>query len=244
MARDAEGKVIFDAEEQAELDRIIGERVARAKAEKPADYDDLKRLEKSVEKFEYKGTAKEKADALEAYLENKKQEQELADLEEQAKTQGTSPELLKEIREAKKDAKEAKDKLAAIEAKETEAIQSSQKAKLQEENYQAQRKLLLEKHEVDADNLEKNAKFMKFMKGKSNINLIEEYEDFVDFIGETETEAIKKVMSKEARSTSGGKGENSGGNHGLTKDQMETVNDWNKKNPRMQMSYREFAEKI
>ena len=39
MAKDENGKVYFDEDEQRELDRVVSERLARAK--QPEDYNDL-----------------------------------------------------------------------------------------------------------------------------------------------------------------------------------------------------------
>lgn len=237
-----DGKVVFDETEQKEVDRIIQERLSRVKAEKPADYDDLQELAKAIEDFEYKGTPKEKAAALKEFKAQQKEKQRLAEIEEQAEKEGTSPELLKRIADAEKKAQEAKDELAEIKKSDSDKKAASEASKIQEANYQLARAELLEKHEVDADDLEKNPRFMKFVKGKSGINLVEEYEDFLEFIGETEKEAIIKVKSKEERSTSGGQGGNQGGGHGLSQDEKDLVDDHNARYPKQKMTYKEFAQ--
>lgn len=60
MAIDESGNVTFTAEEQAKVDSIVQERLARAKAEKPADYDDLQEIAKELEAFDFTGTPAEK----------------------------------------------------------------------------------------------------------------------------------------------------------------------------------------
>ena len=51
-------------------------------------------------------------------------------------------------------------------------------------------------------------------------------------------------MSKEQRSTGGGKGSNTGSSYGLTDSQKNTLDEWNTKNPRMKMSQKEYSEKL
>ena len=245
MARNEEGKVFFDEDEQKEVDRIVGERLSRAKAEKPADYEDLLEVSKELEDFGYSGTPAEKKAAIKAYKAQLAAQQEVEELQKQAKEQGTTPEVMKAIAEANKAAKEANEKVAAMEAKEKELKEKKDSEDQQNKAYQAARQDLLDKHGVDADELEKNPKFMRFIRGKTNINLTEEYEAFEDLMGDTEVEVIKKLSSKELRSTSGGKGSNnSGGGANLTAEQKKMVDDWNIKNPKMKMSYKEYADKL
>jgi hypothetical protein len=231
-----DGTVAFDEVEQKEVDRIIQERIARVKAEKPADYDDLKEIAEDIGEFFEGATPAEKKAAIKAYKADLAAQKELEALEEQSKLEGTPPALLKEINDAKKAAKEANDKLAAIEAKETAKIEAEKLAKLQEENYQLARKELLEAHDVDADDLQKDEDFMEYIEGKKNINLVKEYEKFIKLTGKTAAEATLKYKSKESRSTSSGKGGNSdGATYGLTARQQDLA----KKGG---MTYKEYAE--
>lgn len=236
MAIDENGVVTFTPEEQAKVDEIVKERLARVKNEKPEDYDDLKEIAEEIGEFFEGATPSEKKAAIKAYKAELAAQKELEELQKQAQDEGTSPALLKEIQEAKKAAKEANDKLAAIEKAQNDKENAKKEEEAREANYQAARKELLEKHDVDADDLQKNDKFMKFIKGKKDINLIEEYESFVEFIGETEAETIVKFKSKESRSTSSGKGASSdGATYGLNNRQQELA----KKNG---MTYKEYAE--
>jgi hypothetical protein len=236
MAIREDGTVVFEGAEQQELDRIVGERLSREKA-KYSDYDDLKGLDEELKAFGYEGTAKERREAIKAQREAIATQNELDELQEQAKEEGTSPELLKEIKELKKELAEIKGERQAKMAEKEAKLKADEAWNKQLEEFQEEYK------DVDLDQLAENPKFKKFIKGKS-LPLKELYEDFIDFVGETETDAIKKVMSKENRSTSGGKGTNTGGSYGLSDSQKKTVDEWNTKNPRMKMSYKEYAEKL
>src|SRR5690242_20529748 len=82
---------------QEDVERIIGERLARERASK-VDYDDLKEVTELVQQFGYSGTPAEIKAALKAEAEERRKAAELKDLEEEAATTGTSPELLAEIK--------------------------------------------------------------------------------------------------------------------------------------------------
>ena len=208
-----DGTVVFEGAEQQELDRIVGERLSREKA-KYSDYDDLKGLDEELTAFGYEGTPRERREAIKAQREAMSAQTELETLQEQASQQGTSPELLAEIRELKKELSEIKSERQAKKA-EIELKEKNDKAwNEQLTDFQATYK------DVDLDQLAENAKFKKFIKGK-NLPLKELYADFADFIGEAETDAIKKTMSKQERSTGNGKGNSSeGGSYGLTSNQQ------------------------
>lgn len=241
--KDETGKVTFDTEEQNEVNRIVEERLAREKG-KYADYEDVKGIAEELKAYGYQGTPAEIRQAIKQQREETQRQNELQELQEQAKTEGTSPELLAEIKEAKRIAKEASDKLKEYETKEQSKMKEVEAKKEADEAWNKQVKEFTETYgDVDLDQLALNPKFVKFVKGK-HLPLKELYEDFIDFVGETEVEAIKKVMSKEQRSTSGGKGTNTGGDYGLTDSQKKTVEEWNRKNPNMKMSYKEYAEKL
>lgn len=238
-----DGKIVFDADEQLEVDRIIQERLARAKAEKPADYEDLKELEKVLEDFDYKGSPKEKAEALKAYREQVKQQEELEKLQHEAEEDGITPAIAKKIKDLESKLEEKTKALDEIvgerQAKKTE--EENQKKADEEWNKQVE-EFSGKYEDIDLEKLAKDQKFIKFASKRTG-TLLEKYEDYIELVGETEAETVAKVMSKELRSTSGGKGNNSGGTYGLTDEQKRTVDEWNKKNPRMQMSYKEFAER-
>lgn len=231
MAIKEDGSVVFEGAEQQELERIIGERLARERG-KYTDYDDAKGVLEELQQFGYEGTPSEIRQAIKTQREEA--QRKIDELEEK---QDDGERLT-----------QAEKKLLEKASKFVEKIEKDEEAKTKrtekETYYNQQVELLLEKHNIHAEELEKNAKFMKFVKGKTISNLTETYEDFVDFIGESEAEAIKKVMSKEIRSTSGGKSSNSGGNYGLTDAQKALVDEWNEENPGIKMSYKQFAEKL
>ena len=243
MARDENGNVTFDTEEQAKVDEIIRERISRVKPVDPVDYADLKEIATQLEEHGYFGTPAEKRAALKAHNEDIAAQAEVERLQEESKNTGTSPALLREIAEAKKAAKLANDRLEAIEAKETEKSNKKEQEKNQQEVYQVARKELLAKHEIDADDLGKNEKFMKFVRGKVITNLCEEYENFTELIGDVGIEAMKKNAQKEMRSTSAGKGSGIGSNSGLTTSQKSALEDWNTRNPTLRMSVKEYLER-
>lgn len=232
-----DGKVIFNEAEQAEVDRIIGERLARAKAEKPADYDDLKEIEKELEAFGYSGTPAEKKAAIKAYKAELEAQKELEILKEQAKNEGTSPELLKEIKELKKELEEIKGERQAQK-------QAVEQKKAADEAWNKQVKEMEEKYpDVDLDALAKDAKFLKFVKGKSGLTLSELYEDFIEFVGEAQAEALLKDKSKESRSTSSGKSQGSDGAKGLTDEEKRFIDENNRRYPKNKITYKEFLER-
>lgn len=224
---------------QAELDKIIGERLTRERNKYESELKEYQETLNELEDFGYTGTVQEKREAIRAYKAEIAKAQELEQLKQEASTTGTSPELLAEIRELKKELSDIK---AERQAKENE-LKHAQK---QKEIWDSQLKEFEEAYpDVDLEELDKNQKFVKFIKGK-NARLKELYDDFVDFIGEAEKETIIKLKSKEMRSTSGGKGSGSssaeGGTYGLSDAQMETLREWNAKNPQMKMTAKEFAQ--
>ena len=231
-----DGSVVFEGNEQLEVNRIVEERLARERG-KYADYEDVKGVTEELKAYGYQGTPAEIRQAIKQQREETQRQNDLQELQEQAKTEGTSPELLKEIKELKSELSEIKGERTAIK-------QAEEQKKKDNEAWNNQVKEFTTTYgDVDLDQLALNPKFVKFVKGK-HLPLKELYEDFIDFVGETEVEAIKKVMSKEQRSTSGGKGTNTGGDYGLTDSQKKTVEEWNRKNPNMKMSYKEYAEKL
>lgn len=238
-----DGTVVFEGAEQDELNRIIGERVARVKSEKPTDYDDLIEIAKDLGEFGFSGTPAEIKAAIKTQKEQIKQQAELDRLQTQADEDGISPSLAKKI-------KDLEDKLEQ-KGKDLEEIKNERSAKQKEiddkkkadEEWDKEVKEFTEKHsDIDLDGLSKNSKFIKFAQKRVG-TLTEKYDDFVELIGETEAEAIIKVKSKEERSTSSGNG-GSGGEAKLTKDQKTLVDEWNEENPRYKMTYEEYAKKI
>jgi hypothetical protein len=226
---------------QEEVDRIVQERLARVKKETPEDYNDLKEIEQVLEDFGYQGTPAEKKAAIKAYQQELKQQQELEKLQQMADNEGITPALAKKIKDLE-DKLEKSTKVIEEITQEKQKLTAEQQAKIKaEEAWQKQVAEMTESYpDVDLDELSKNQKFIKFIKGKG-LPLKELYEDFVEFVGETEAEAIIKVKSKEARSTSSGKGSNSD-SHGLTAEEKALVDQHNARYPKQKMSYKEYAD--
>lgn len=229
-----DGKVVFDETEQAEVDRIIGERLARAKVEKPADYDDLQEIAQYLEDFGYSGTPAEKKAAIKAYREEIKQQRELEELQKQAKTEGTSPELLAEIRELKKELSEIKGERQAQK-------QAVEEQKRKDEDWSKQVKEFKEEYaDIDLDALNGDEDFLEFATGKQGTlkTIYERYIKYTSKLKEkTAEEVTVKYKAKELSSTGTGKGggKSEASEYGLSERQKQLA----KGNG---MSYKEYAE--
>ncbi len=234
---DETGKVTFNEQEQTELNRVIEERLARERG-KFENHDDMKAIVEELQAFGYKGTPKEIREVIKTQREEALKQTELAALEAQAKADGTTPALLAKIDKLEKQ-------LSELAGERNVSKQAEDAKRAADESWNAQvAEMATAYPDVDLAELPKDPKFAKFVKGK-NLPLKEIYEDFVEFIGAAEAETIAKVKSKETRSTGSGKGASSpGGSHGLTKDQMDLVDDWNRSNPKMKMSYKQFADRL
>jgi len=234
--KDETGKVIFDQEEQAVVDRIVQERLARAKT--PEDYEHLKDIEKELEDFGWQGTAAEKKEAIKAYKQELKAQQELEALEQQAKTTGKDPELLQAIKTLEK-------KIETLEGERNAHKQTEAQKKQAEEAWNKQVTEFQEAFtDVNLEALEKNAKFIDFIQG-SGWSLKTAYEKYLKIINEAEKEAFVKAISKESRSTPSGKGggDHDGGSYGLNADEKAFVDEHNRKYPKMKMTYKEYSER-
>lgn len=240
-----DGKVVFEEVEQKEIDRIVGERLAREKS-KFADYDDVKGILEELKEFGYEGDPKSVREAIRQQKEEIRKQAELAELQEQARQDGTSPELIAEIKALKAELTEIKGernavKQAEAQRKAAEDLFAQQVAHFREAD---------ETKDVDLEKLGANPKFVKFLErqkptGKPDF-LVEAYKDYVDLVGGAEAEAAAKIQANLERSTASGrnKGDGTGGTYGLSEAQISTVDEWNKKNPHMKMSYKEFAERM
>lgn len=220
---------------QEELDRIVGERLARAKKDKPEDYDDLREITETLKAFGYSGTPAEMKAVLKDQASRKAKEQELAELEEEAERKGSSPELLAEIKELKAEIK-------GMKQKDEDREKQAREAKDREEAWIKQVEAFKEKHpDVDMDALGQNERFVKFL-GRANptLSLVEVYEDFLDLVGGAEAAAIAKIKSNNDRSTASGKGgggDHAGGTYGLTDHQQQLAK-------RNGMSNKEYADML
>lgn len=95
--------------------------------------------------------------------------------------------------------------------------------------------------DVDPGKLEKNPKFQKFAKNRLYKEPLSElYADYLDIVSDAERAAIEKAASKNARGTGGGQ---SGGKDLLTPSQREALEEWNRDNPDMKMTAKEFLSR-
>ncbi|MFC3797906.1 hypothetical protein [Cohnella sp. GCM10012308] len=216
---------------QEEVDRIVGERLSRAK--KPEDYEDLREINDHLKAFGYSGTPAEVKAVLKQQAEEKRKAQELKDLEEEAEEKGASPELLADI-------KSVKEELKAIKKEKEDSEKAANEAKAREEAWNKQVTAFKEKHaDVDIDQLGQNDRFVKFLsRANPALSLLEVYEDFLDLVGGAEAAAIAKIKSNNDRSTASGKGgggDHTGGTYGLNDHQVKLA----KQNG---MSVKEYAE--
>ena len=239
-----DGKVEFNETEQAVVDKIIGERLSREGIQDKNEIVDL------LKEFGYEGTPAEIKFAVKQQAEEFKrqqveaiEEEKLESLKEQAKEEGTTPQLLARIEKLEGKLSASDSERQAKEAVINQQIET-------EKMFNAQVKYFEETEETnDLAKLNENPKFIKFLQkqrptGKPDF-LVEVYKDFVDLVGSAEAEATAKIKANLDRSTSSGrsKGDASGGTYGLKESQIATCDEWNRKNPHMKMSYKEFSER-
>lgn len=229
MAIDETGKVYFTPEEQAEVDRVVGERLGRER-QKYEGLEDLRDFPEILKEFGYSGTPAEIKQAVKAQAEQYKKQAELEQLQAEARNTGMTPEILAEI-------KEIKGKIAQYEQKERESLQQYEAKQKADQEWTAQVDAFVKKHPtVDLEKLSENQKFLRFVRGK-DLPLIDLYEDFVEVVGGAEAEAIAKLQANVDRSTASGKekGGAEGGTYGLTPRQQQLAKDGG-------MSFKEYAE--
>lgn len=217
---------------QEDVDRIVGERLNREKG-KYEGYEDLRELADLVKSFGYEGaTAAEIKAQLKAELDTRNKQQELKDLQDEAKQNGTSPELLAEIKALKAELTDIKQKTS----KQDQEVEAKKKAS---EAWNAQVTEFQKTHaDVDMEKLGQNTKFMKFLDNSNpKLTLSQVYANYLDVVSEAEKAAIAKITSNVNRSTSSGKGGGSldAGTHGLSDHQQKLA----KQNG---MTYKEYAE--
>jgi hypothetical protein len=216
-----DGKVVFDADEQAEVDRIVGDRLSREKS-KYADYDDLAEIAKELEDFNYTGTPAEKKAAIKAYKESLREQSSYQEEIEHAANDGEIPDE-KVINALAKKFGTTADKVERAIKKSIEADEAADRKQKDDEAWNKQVKDFEEKYEnIDIAKLAEDKKFIKFAKGKG-MPLTEMYEEYLDFLGDSEKEFTAKIQSNIDRSTSSGKqkGDALGGTYGLSADEQE-----------------------
>ena len=216
---------------QDELDRIIAERLHREKTKNENEMREYNELLSELTDFGYTGSVQDVKALIRSQKEEVKKQQEYESLQSEASQSGTSPELLAEMRELKKE-------LEVIKAERLSNEKALKEKKEQEEKWEKNFNEFTESFpNVDLNKLNDNQKFIKFIKNK-NGTLKELYEDFVELVGETEAEIVARTKSKDLRSTSSGKtvgASDSGASYGLTDNQKRLA----KEND---MTYKEYAE--
>lgn len=246
MARDEQGNIIFDEDEQKKVDEIVRERVARVKSEKPEDYDDLKEIASLLEDYDYTGTPAEKKEAL-------RQAKEAREKAAQADNYKDAIHSYEDVQElpsdavinalAKKWGKDPKSVEKALQ-NQIDASEKEEQKKISDAAWNKQVKEFEQEYsDVDLDELGKNEKFLKFVKGKA-MPLKELYADFLDFIGEAEAEAVVKYKTKEAHSTGSGKGSGESKDTGLTTEQKKSLDEWNRRYPHLAMTAKEYKNSL
>jgi hypothetical protein len=217
---------------QADIDRIVQERLAREKS-KYTDYEDLKELSTILDDFDYadlsvaekKKILKQQADEYKAQKVAKENEE----LEVKANEKNIDPELYKDIEKLKQQ-------LAKFEAKEQQELEKNKQLEAAKEKSLREIKQFQEKYtDIDLEALVKKPKFKKLLdSAKPDLTLIQIYEDlYMEFNNEDEG---KKELNN-ARATSSGKsgGNVSGRTYGLTAHQRSIADESG-------MSYEAYSE--
>jgi len=226
---------------QTELDKIVTDRVKRVKSEKPEDYEDLQAIVADLDGFGFAGTVAEKRVAIKAARAKNKADKDLKDLEEEAERTGHSPEILKELREAKKDAKEANEKLKDV--TDEKLIKNKEQAKQKEidDEWDRQFGIFVKDYpDIDTKVLTRDKKFIKYA-SKHKGELSEIFEDYKEFMEDASQSITEKFKKSESRSTGSGKNNPASGSVKLSTDQEKTMNEWNKRYPKMKMTPADFV---
>jgi vacuolar-type H+-ATPase subunit I/STV1 len=232
---------------QADVDRILGERLGRE------GISDMKEVIEHLKEFGYEGTPAEikamvKADAEDFRQQQAKiaQQEQLDALKEQAKNEGTTPQLLARIDKLEKQLSDYEGEREAhknaVKQQQTAAATARLQVKYFAENEETK--------DINLAALKDNPKFQEFMEDLRITDepefLVKAYKKFKKLVGDAEAAAIAKINANLDRSTASGrtKGDSSGGTYGLSAAQIELVDDFNRKNPKMKMSYKQYAEKL
>jgi hypothetical protein len=244
-----DGTVVFEGAEQQELDRIVGERLAREKS-KYADYDDLKGIDEELKAFGYEGTAKERRESLKTQREETQRQQELQNSVEEVKSQiedeGTSPKLTAYLAKLEKRLEASEARTEKLEKEKEEKVQATKQADQKKEHMATMISEFEETYpNIDLEKLNNDEDFIEFLKDSNpNLSLSKVYERYNKYTHGATEKAIAKIQSNLERSTSSGKQRNSNEGGGLSSDQRQTVDDWNKSNPQMKMTYQEFSNSL
>lgn len=153
-------------------------------------------------------------------------------LETEARTKGTTVEALEEERENKAF-------LARKRKEEKERLDAAEDARKKSDFLRTDLEVFLDKYpDVDPAKLEQNQAFRKFAGDRMyRVPLSELYGDFSELVGDVKRSAVEKASARQERSTGGGQG---GGTELLTTSQRTALDEWNRENPDMKMTPKEF----
>ena len=237
---DETGKVVFEDAEQTEVNRIVEERLSRERS-KYADYDDLRGTITELNALGYEGNAKEVREAIKVAREESQRELELQALQEQEEIEGTSPALVKKMKDMEKELQtlkgEKEEKIRAAEERAQADAETAEQISEFENDYP----------DVDLRTVLADEDFMEFMESSNpKLTVSQVYEKFNKYVHGAEKKAAAKIQSNLERSTSSGKQKGRNDTYGLTADQRTIVDDWNKscRNAKEKMTYEEFASTL
>jgi hypothetical protein len=243
MARNDKGEVVFDEEEQKKVDEIVKERVARVKNEAPADYGDLRALDKELEDLYPNMTPAQRTEEIRKAKLTAKEAKAKREAAARADRNGTTEEQELEAMREKQRLDDLEARLQAKDQKEEEQKRAADESARQQELAKKQIAELGEAHpDLDLDKLNSDAKFIKYLKGKAlneSYTLKDAYEDYAEIVGEAETKGFIDAKRKERNSTGGSDG-NKGGTYGLTPRQIQLA----KENGMPLAKYAEHLNKI
>jgi hypothetical protein len=224
----------------SQVNKIVQDRLSRQEKkmlEKYKDHDKLQQLSSYLDKYGYTGSLDDKLNAIKAQAEELEKTNELEKLQEEADKYGMSPELLKMIKDTQKEILDLKkDKQESLKALEQQKAVNTQ--------IQAFDSKYAEKG-ISVEKLRQNPKFVKFNQvADPKLTLTQVYEQYIAIFGDAEAEAIAKIKLNLDRSTASGKERGGSDNtHGLSKDEIDLVDEYNQMNPKSKMSYSEFAKR-
>lgn len=207
---------------QEEVNKIVGDRLAREKG-KYTDYEDLKGIVEEVTKLGYTGTPSEIRKAIQAQADAYLKQKQLEELENEAETFGTTPELTKEIKSIKDELSKTKEKLAKYEEKEEAKTKEQLEKEAIDKKIQEEFDDFEDKHkEVDLNKLLKDEDFKDFLDTVNpNLTLTQKYEKYIKLMQKANAAEYEKIQSKLARSTSSGRGDGKTESYGLTEAQIK-----------------------
>jgi hypothetical protein len=195
---------------QSELDRIIGDRLARERKkfeEERSSDPHRKFVERQAKKY---GMTPDE------YLAEVERQEALAAVEEEAELQGMSPEALLKQREMER-------KLKEIEEKEAKQKEQQEQEQRQAELWQEQQKLFTEKFPtIPIEKVMGDKEFIEYAKEFApNVSLARRYERY---LRDKELASLAKehgFESRSLRSTSSGRETSNPNDYGLTAEQQE-----------------------